>query len=173
MYESGSCERGQKCCRAHSEVEYEKWKMKYKERKQVLETRGESSQYTGILINLALPILFIASAWKTKVEDAVQKAVLHEHTKDRLEDIYRECTEISKNHGVWKGYVVMTAADALIQHEVEQKERTATGSSTPQQPQHYHIPSKEKTQYQLIETALQAQIAKRLSTILNKMNFDS
>ena len=80
------------------------------------------------------------------MEDAVQNAK-GDYTADRLMDIHRKCTKISTDHGARRAYVVKTAADALIQHEVKQKEKTATRPSTP-----HHIPSKKKAQYQLIET---------------------
>ena len=132
------CGRGQLCFGAHSGVELALWRIRYQKTNQDREMRGESSHY--ILVNLALPILSIAPAWQTEVEDAVQKAVLHDHKADRLMDIHRECTKISKNHDADLREVVQTAVNALVRLGVSQKERTATGPSTLQH-QHHHIPS--------------------------------
>ena len=91
----------------------------------------------------------------------MKKAVLHNHTADRLMDIHRKSTEISNDDdNPDLRDVFQTAVNALIQHEVCRKESTATPPSTPKQQEHHHMPSKEKTQYQLIRNIHSSKLAK-------------
>ena len=90
----------------------------------------------------------------------MRKAVLCDHTADRLMEIHRECNKISKDHNTERCEVVKVAVNALIQHGVRQKESTVTGPSASQHQQH-RLQSKEKAQYQLIETLKIVKLVKR------------
>ena len=98
-------------------------------------------------MRLALHYMYlsIALAWQTEVEDTVQRAVHHDHTAERLKEIYEKCTKISTDHKAELGHVVKTATNALIQHEVRQKEsRVVEPLTLRQQQQQHHTPGKER-----------------------------